>query len=86
MLSGTHRELTRGYREACREFVDRLSGVRRKNAGKFVRSSPIGCRELVESSPEECWKFTEGNRELAGGSSERCREFVGDDRTIKIVH
>ncbi|RRT54599.1 hypothetical protein B296_00035250 [Ensete ventricosum] len=75
---GAHREFARGWlrferccwelienslevcREVRREFTDRLSGACRVFAGRML---------------EVRWEFAEGNRELAGGSSERCREF-----------
>ncbi|RWW50628.1 hypothetical protein BHE74_00043096 [Ensete ventricosum] len=83
-----YRELVETSQEVCREvyreFIDRLSGVRqqvvgsssgvhRKNVGKFIGSSPTGCRELAENSPEEYWKFI-------GSSLKEIRSLLGVHR------
>ncbi|RWV80576.1 hypothetical protein GW17_00058128, partial [Ensete ventricosum] len=58
-------ELTESSPEVCwevlREFVDRFSRAHREFIGRM-----LGVRR----------EFTEGDRELAGGSPEGCREFT----------
>ncbi|RRT45076.1 hypothetical protein B296_00045008 [Ensete ventricosum] len=48
-----------------------------KFATKFTESSSIGCRELVGSSPEECWKFIGSLPKKIGSSSRTHQKFVG---------
>ncbi|RWW38925.1 hypothetical protein BHE74_00055793 [Ensete ventricosum] len=67
--------LGRICREVCLEFVDRLSGARRKNVEKFVDRLSGAHREFTGRMLEVHWEFAEGNRELTGGSSERCRSL-----------
>ncbi|RZS00966.1 hypothetical protein BHM03_00030757 [Ensete ventricosum] len=50
----------------------RIGGGDQRFARKFVKSSPIGYRELVG----RCWEFAKGDRELAGGSPESYRELA----------
>ncbi|RWW46280.1 hypothetical protein BHE74_00047796, partial [Ensete ventricosum] len=73
------RELVESSLEECqevhRDFADRLSGARREFTGRML---------------EVHWEFTEGNQKLAGGSSERCREFaketIGQRRLYAECH
>ncbi|RWW83148.1 hypothetical protein BHE74_00008348 [Ensete ventricosum] len=39
-----------------------------KFSGKFVGSSPIGCRELAGCLPEECWNFVRSSPKEIGSS------------------
>ncbi|RWV88000.1 hypothetical protein GW17_00049953 [Ensete ventricosum] len=58
-----------------RQVIGSSLGVRRKNENFADRLSEIR-REFTGRMLEVHWEFIEGNRELAGGSSERCREFA----------
>ncbi|RZS06483.1 hypothetical protein BHM03_00037134 [Ensete ventricosum] len=87
MFGRCYQELVKSSLEVCREvyreFADRLSGARLEFAGRIPGSSSGVRPQVVGSSPrvhrrmlEVHWEFTEGNRVLAGGSSERCWEFA----------
>ncbi|RWW59345.1 hypothetical protein BHE74_00033762 [Ensete ventricosum] len=82
--------LGRSQVRASDQGLDDAMGVRQEFAGGQPRFRRC-CQELVENSPEVyrevhrefarrmlevCWEFTEGNREIIGGSSERCQEFA----------
>ncbi|RWW03579.1 hypothetical protein GW17_00033258 [Ensete ventricosum] len=64
--------------DQCSNDVVRSSlRTHQKFIGKFVGSSPTGCRELAGCSPEECWKFVRSSSKEIGSSSRTHQKFTG---------
>ncbi|RZR97306.1 hypothetical protein BHM03_00026481 [Ensete ventricosum] len=76
---GAHREFAGGrpkFRRCCQELIENSPEVCQEVRREFTEKLSGARRVFVGRMLEVRWEFTEGNRELAVGSSERCREFT----------
>ncbi|RZR90985.1 hypothetical protein BHM03_00019009 [Ensete ventricosum] len=58
------------------DVVGSLPRVLERFAGKFIRRSPTGCRELTGKMLGVRREFTERDRKFVGGLPEGCWEFT----------
>ncbi|RRT36304.1 hypothetical protein B296_00019171, partial [Ensete ventricosum] len=79
--------------QGSNDVVESSPRTHQKFTGKFVGSSSTGCRELARKFTgrmlEVRWEFDKRKWELAGGSSERCQEFVEEmigQRTLYVEY
>ncbi|RZR86873.1 hypothetical protein BHM03_00014159 [Ensete ventricosum] len=77
--TGARREFAGGrprFGRCCRELTENSPKVCQEVPQEFANKLSRARRVFVRRMLEIRWEFAEGNRELARGSSERCREFT----------